>query len=923
MLKHLNFQEVHDYSANGVIALDSQGNICYSNPSAADTLFSGENHLGLPVNHFFQNTPSKTAQPTELFRSNLLDEEFLFSPSELEKTVLVSSKAYTDESGETRTYLFVRDISPLKKKEKLLAYLNTAAQELAQARDTRGALKKISSLIVPRFANWFSIDLLQGGKLEEMVLAHEDPNMVQWARKYREAYPTELNSESGTARVVKTGIPLLVPVVTPEMVQASIKNPAQLEALQHLNLQSVITVAILYRDTTMGIISFVSSTMGYHYDEADLDFAKSFASHIGMALENARLNEAAESEIAQRKQVAKELRESGELFRFLADAIPHKLWTSGTNGDVTYYNQGWFDYTGISNFEELKKRVWEFLHPDDLEKSAAEWPLTLAKGEAKTTEQRLRRYDGQYRWHLSRFSPHKDENGNIRLWVGTSTDIHEQKSIQEALETSEAHFRALTQLNSLPIWQVNAKGEMVFVNDTWRSFTGVKTEQINERDWTDHIHPEDREEAIMQFNIAFAQRQPVHLKYRFRHAQSGEYRWMLDNAQPVFDPAFQGYIGTMTDIHEQEQARLTIQDLMSKKDEFISIASHELKTPLTSIKAFNQLMLRAKDSEKYPDFIKRSAEHVVRLEKLINDLLDVSRINAGKMPYNFELFSFGDLLTQSVEAFRHTAPDYEIVLNNELDISYLGDSFRLEQVISNFLTNAIKYSPDTKRIVVAGKTDRDNIIVSVQDFGIGIAKENLDKLFDRYYRVDNTAMRFEGLGLGLFISSEILKRHQGSFWIESEPGEGSTFYFRLPLEQLTEKAESKFTTTFYQDNKITINYNPDKKWMAVDWTGFQDFQSVQRGCMLMRDYLKNNHCDRIVNDNTHVIGNWADAVEWVGNEWFPMMERAGLKYFAHIFSPSTFSALSAQKSIDIMAGIITTQYFTEVRLAEEWIDQCT
>jgi len=106
----------------------------------------------------------------------------------------------------------------------------------------------------------------------------------------------------------------------------------------------------------------------------------------------------------------------------------------------------------------------------------------------------------------------------------------------------------------------------------------------------------------------------------------------------------------------------------------------------------------------------------------------------------------------------------------------------------------------------------------------------------------------------------------------------------------------------------------------VDWTGFQDIESVKHGCLLMWEYLRQNHCDRVVNDNTHVMGNWSEATDWVGNTWFLMMEKAGLKYFAHVFSPSTFSQLAAIKSIDIMAGIITTQYFTELRLAEDWID---
>jgi hypothetical protein len=284
-----------------------------------------------------------------------------------------------------------------------------------------------------------------------------------------------------------------------------------------------------------------------------------------------------------------------------------------------------------------------------------------------------------------------------------------------------------------------------------------------------------------------------------------------------------------------------------------------------------------------------------------------------------EPFMFSQLLRDSIANMQYNAT-HELILESAPDIAFTGDRLRLEQVLNNFLTNAAKYSPGGARIVVNGRQEDNGIIVSVQDFGIGIAPENLDKLFDRYYRVDNTAMRFEGLGLGLFISSEILKRHQGSFWIESELGKGSTFYFRLPLAVNTELVPVMKTETSYEDGKIAINYQQEFGRMEVDWTGFQDMESVQHGCMLMLDYLKRNGCDRIVNDNTNVQGNWSDAVEWVGNEWFPMMEKAGLKYFAHLFSPSTFSQLAARKSIDIMAGIITTQYFTDIDLAREWID---
>jgi PAS domain S-box-containing protein len=1045
MLTHLNFQQVHHYSAGGVISFGADQLIIYANPKAIAFIFEGSTFIGRPVSEFFKSTA--ITRP-DSFESELQDEEFLMTPDGgSEKSVLISSTIYTDETGETRTYLFIRDISPLKKKENLLAYLNRATEELAQARDTVTALEQVSRLIVPTFANWFSIDLLKDGQLEELVLAHENPEMIQWARKYREAYPVDLNSNTGAGAVLKTGQPSFIPVITEQMVLSSIKNPEQLEIILKMNLQSVITVAIAHQDVITGVISFISSTSGYYFDEADLRFAQNFASHISLALENARLNDAASGEIARREQIEAELKitqghlksalssglvgtwirdlernllfadeslsamfgvpyspegvdpdvfqdlitpldqedagrkrqqaisEAGiyeteyqvqttdgprwffargktednekgipafftgviiditerkqaelalqkneTLFRFLADTIPHKLWTSDPDGTANYYNQGWYDYTGLNTFKELKEQIWEMLHPDDRIIAAAKWPEGIRAGRQIEMEQRFRRHDGQYRWHLTRVCPDTDEHGNIRLWVGTSTDIHEQKMIREALELSEAHFKALTQFNSLPIWQVNADRHTVFVNDTWRTFTGVTSAAISETDWTDNIHPEDCEATVEEFNTLFAKRQPMQLKYRFRHAPSDTYRWMLDNAQPVFNPDFYGYIGTMTDIHEQEQARLTIQELMSKKDEFISIASHELKTPLTSIKAFNQLQQRATDPEKALQFVRRSAEHIYRLEKLINDLLDVSRINAGKMQYDFEAFDFSRMLAETAEAFRHTAATHELILDNCDGITYTGDRFRLEQVINNLLSNAVKYSPQARQIRISCQISQDNIIVSVQDFGIGIARENLDRLFDRYYRVDNTAMRFEGLGLGLFISSEILKRHQGSLWIESEHGKGSTFYFRLPLQQQVEKPTPVKTKNHYRDEHLTITYQKDKHWLEVDWTGFQDFNSVKQGCIVMFEYLKAHQTDRIVNDNTHVQGNWSDAVDWVGHTWFPMMEQAGLKYFAHIFSPSTFSQLSAQKSIDIMAGIITTQYFTDIELAKDWID---
>ena len=771
MLTHSDFREVHFHTADGVVALDIHGIIVYSNPKFCHFL-SGEAHLGKPASLFLEKVDGIHYDKELLAAEGLTDVQYCLNSSSESKTVLISSTKFTDAS-DTFLYLFIRNITSLKKKERLYTYLNSAVEALVSARDTTTALQQISEVIVPTFANWFSIDLLQNDQIVELVLAHEDPDMVKWARKYREAYPTDMTADTGLAGVLKTGISGFIPVVTEEMILAGTPNKEQVALIQRMNLRSILIVPIINKSLIKGAITFVSSKQDNYYDENDLEFAESFASHIGIALENAQLNEAAEAEIIRRRKIENELRitqvqlksalssglvgtwisdlesdtifldenlsrmyglpyspigsrqdiinplihpddldllqpqnrsilvegrfyeaefrvlredgthwffargsldvnQQGKLFggvviditqrkeaelallenekgfRFIADAIPHKLWTSNPDGSVNYYNQGWYDYTGIHNFDDLSIVIWDFLHPDERSILEVEWPKAIKLGEDKSFEHRLRRHDGEYRWHLSRFSAHRNDQGEILLWVGTSTDIEEQKRIEQ------------------------------------------------------------------------------------------------------------------------------------RKDEFLSIASHELKTPLTSIKAFNQIMARSTTEGNITKFINKSAEHIFRLERLIADLLDVTKINAGKLGYNFEEVPIQEVLLHAKENFQYNNT-HEITIQNSAAVTVNGDRFRLEQVLDNLIANAIKYSPEADRVLINSTLDSGSLIISVQDFGIGIEKEKIDKLFDRYYRVDNSAMRFEGLGLGLYISSEVIKRHQGSIWIESEPGKGSTFFIKLPI----------------------------------------------------------------------------------------------------------------------------------------------
>jgi signal transduction histidine kinase len=231
----------------------------------------------------------------------------------------------------------------------------------------------------------------------------------------------------------------------------------------------------------------------------------------------------------------------------------------------------------------------------------------------------------------------------------------------------------------------------------------------------------------------------------------------------------------MTDISDQKENE-------KKKDEFISIASHELKTPLTTIKAFFQLAKREIHPEfKSFNFIGIAARQLNRMERLIEDLLDVSKINSGKMQYNLEDFDFDAMLADAIDSVQEISPKHKLVLEKSTVVIFHGDRQRIEQVIINLLDNAVKYSPNADKVLIRAELQGGKLLVTIKDFGIGIAKKHLTDLFEKFYRVD-LQHRFQGLGLGLFISSEIVKRHGGTIWVTSEPGQGAAFTFQLPVK---------------------------------------------------------------------------------------------------------------------------------------------
>jgi len=208
---------------------------------------------------------------------------------------------------------------------------------------------------------------------------------------------------------------------------------------------------------------------------------------------------------------------------------------------------------------------------------------------------------------------------------------------------------------------------------------------------------------------------------------------------------------------------------------------------VTSLKAFGQVlqlsMQKSGDMHAVAMLMKMDSQ-INKLTLLINDLLDATKIEGGKLQFQESVFTFSDLVDDIIEELQRTTAKHTIKKELRADLKVLGDRERIGQVLTNFLSNAIKYSPDANEIIVKAFPENDRLTCSVQDFGIGIAKDKISKVFERFFRLsDNKVHTFPGIGLGLYISSEIIKRQGGKIWAESEEGKGSTFYFSLPLSR--------------------------------------------------------------------------------------------------------------------------------------------
>lgn len=297
------------------------------------------------------------------------------------------------------------------------------------------------------------------------------------------------------------------------------------------------------------------------------------------------------------------------------------------------------------------------------------------------------------------------------------------------------------------------------------------------------IAEEDRERVITAIRKAMEKGSDgnYNIIYRIIDPYDGNSRVVEATGKAKFDADGNIYrfSGILQDITEEYL-------LQQRKDEFISVASHELKTPITTLNASMQLLQRMVKTDTPPEriaiFVDKASNNLGKLMHLLDDLLNVTKIQQGQLALNKTRFNLSELVRDSCE-YIQMGSEHKFEVKGDKEVMIFGDYRRLDQVIVNLLNNAIKYSPFSKNVEVTVSHDEHTATVSVRDYGIGINPQKLPHLFDRYYRVDALGHQFSGLGLGLYICSEIINRHNGKIGVDSELGHGSNFWFRIPLDE--------------------------------------------------------------------------------------------------------------------------------------------
>jgi len=472
-------------------------------------------------------------------------------------------------------------------------------------------------------------------------------------------------------------------------------------------------------------------------------------------------------------------------FQNVTDVMPLCVLAGRADGTIYWCNKVWEEYTGLT-LEQTAAGGWlEVVHPDDREELLKDRRQSISAHSAFAMEYRIRRArDGAYRWFLTRAVTEKDSRGEVVGWIGTMTDIDDQKRDREHLAEFKATLDATLDCVTMIQWSDLA---ICYANHGALTQLGYSREEVSSLHALD-VEPEFDEEKFREMISPLREGTASSLTYQTKHRRKDGEELPVEVLLQYIKPATVGgagrFISVARDIRERVRAEQALRRANEAKDAFIAAASHELRTPLAAAKAQAQLALRRlKDvPETGPaKSLRTITGQIDRMAKLVEDLLDVSRVQVGRLSLELSSFELKSLIHECAERVQALSEQHKIELRLPEDAVELeADRSRIDQVITNLLSNAIRYSPRGGDVILTLEVEPDGVHIAVRDFGIGIPPEKQPVIFERFGRAHGS--KYGGLGLGLTIAQGIVEQHGGEIFVESTgvAGEGSTFHVRLP-----------------------------------------------------------------------------------------------------------------------------------------------
>ncbi len=518
-------------------------------------------------------------------------------------------------------------------------------------------------------------------------------------------------------------------------------------------------------------------------------------------------------DVTERVRSEDRLRESAARFRAMSDASPLGIFLTDAAGSCIYTNRTFQEIVGLSLQETLDKGWFSAVHPENRDDLLKGWYHAFREQEIYVQTHRFVRNDGATVWATVKAAPIRDSRV-LSGYVGMVDDISERRRGDQALKESEARYRFLADSIPQMVWTARPDGFLDYFNKQWVDYTGMSTEQTQRSSWAPILHPEDLDHCNATWKQSVEKGEGYEIEYRFKRAADGMYRWHLGRAVPLRDASGKivKWFGTCTDIHDQKlfqmelrEAKVAAEAATAAKSNFLTNISHEIRTPINGILGTTGLLLDTKLTPEQKEFAEILYTSGDNLLAIINDLLDLSKIEARKLTLDIHDMDLSQVIETTVTFFceRVHQKKLEFVtrIGADLPTALRGDPSRLRQVLTNLISNAIKYTERGEVILAVTKEaetpKRVELRFEITDTGIGLSAEQQVHLFQPFYQVDSSAARSQGgTGLGLAISRELCDLMGGKIGVQSVPRQGATFWFTLTCDKQAGAVQGKNPASF-------------------------------------------------------------------------------------------------------------------------------